>query len=80
MVVRVQKWGNSLAMRVPKAFAVEAGLTEGAPVELAVEDGALVARPIRAPTIRLKQLLARVTPSNRHRVVDLGGATGREAW
>jgi antitoxin component of MazEF toxin-antitoxin module len=49
-------------------------------VELAVEDGALVARPIRAPTIRLKQLLARVTPSNRHREVDLGGATGREAW
>ena len=52
MRVRVQKWGNSLAIRIPKPFAVEAGVEQGAEVELAVSRGRLVAAPIAAARYR----------------------------
>lgn len=80
MVIHIQKWGNSLAMRVPKAFATEAGITDGTPVDLSVEDGALIARPQRKPTVRLRNLMAGVTRSNRHREADFGTPVGGEAW
>ncbi len=28
MKTRIQKWGNSLALRIPKSFAVETGLDQ----------------------------------------------------
>lgn len=45
MKTRVQKWGNSLAVRIPKSFAAEAGLHANASVELSLVDGALVLFP-----------------------------------
>ncbi len=47
---KVQKWGNSLALRIPKAFALEVGLSEDAPVEVSVRQGHLVVAPVRSPT------------------------------
>ncbi len=80
MRTRVQKWGNSLALRIPKSFAAEVGLQKEASVEISLADGKLVIRPVAEPKLTLKQLLARVTKENSHHEVDTGPAVGKEAW
>lgn len=80
METTVQKWGNSLAVRIPKAFAEEAGVLEGSPVDISVADGQIVVRRLRPRGVTLDELLADVTPENIHAVVDTGPAVGREAW
>ena len=80
MRVRVQKWGNSLALRIPKPFAQDAGVREGTLVGLSVSEGRLVAAPIRARKMRLQDLLRKVTRTNLHREVRTGPPVGREAW
>jgi len=80
MKTRVQKWGNSLALRIPKSFAAEVGLEKEAPVEVSLADGKLVITPVTKPKATLKQLLAKVTQENLHREVDTGSAVGNEAW
>jgi len=76
----VQKWGNSLALRIPKAFANEVGLQRESPVEMALVDGKLVITPVSQPKLTLRQLLAKVTPENLHHEVGSGPAAGNEAW
>jgi len=66
MKTRVQKWGNSLAVRIPKAFADEMGMGPNAPVEMMLEEGALVIRPDRDRAWDLDSLLAGVTDENIH--------------
>jgi len=80
MKTRVQKWGNSLALRIPKSFAEEVGLRRETPVEVALADGKLVITPVTAPELTLKQLLAGITKENLHHEVDTGSAVGNEAW
>lgn len=80
METRVQKWGNSLALRIPQAFAAEAGLKRDSLVELSLEDGRLVIAPIAARPYTLDELLAGVTADNLHAEVDTGGPSGSEAW
>ena len=77
---RVQKWGNSLALRIPRAFAAEAGLQRETPVELSLANGKLVIAPVAKPKPTLKQLLAKVTKENLHHEVDTGPAMGNETW
>ena len=79
MRVRIRKWGHSLALRIPKPFAVEARLSPGAAVELTVRDGHLVASPLARP-FTLRGLLARVRPENLHGELDFGRRAGRELW
>ena len=80
METRVQKWGNSLALRIPKPFAAEIGIEPNSSVELALDDGKLVVTPIVKPAPSLEQLLAQVSDANLHGEVDSGPAVGREAW
>ena len=80
MRTRVQKWGNSLALRIPKTFAVEAGLQNESPVEVSLIDGKLVIAPVIKTKITLAQLLAQVTADNLHHEIDSTTATGIEAW
>ncbi len=79
MRTRVQKWGNSLAVRIPKPFAEGAGLQPSSEVEVSLEEGEVRLSPVR-PRWNLRQLLSRVTKKNIHREVDEGPAAGREAW
>ena len=78
--VQIKKWGNSLALRIPKAFADDIGASEGTVVEVAVAAGRLVASPVRRPKVKLADLLAKVTKLNLHKEVETGSAVGREAW
>jgi antitoxin MazE len=79
MQTQIGKWGNSLALRIPQAFAREAQLEDGTPVELVLADGELIVRPVRRK-YRLEDLLAEVTPENCHEETDWGPPVGREAW
>ena len=80
MKSRVRKWGNSLALRIPKSFAAEAGLHENAPVELSLVDGKLVVQAVAPQPPTLKDLLRGVTARNLHGEWDTGPAVGREVW
>jgi antitoxin MazE len=80
MKTRVQKWGNSLALRIPKSFASEVGLQSQSSVEMSMEEGKLVIAPVANPPLTLKQLLAKVTPENIHHEIGTGTAIGNEVW
>ena len=80
MIATVQKWGNSLGVRIPRTVAQDAEIAEGASVDMRVKDGQLVITPARRPKVRLATLLSGVKPGNLHRDVDTGGPAGREAW
>lgn len=77
----MRKWGNSLAVRIPKAIAAEAGLEYGSTVDMRVERGEVVARPVATPKkVSLDGLLRKVTKKNLHREVSTGPRRGRESW
>jgi mRNA interferase MazF len=66
----VQKWGNSLALRVPKAFAAEVGLRNESPVDVSVVNGKIIIASVAEPKLTLEQLLTQVTEDNLHHEVD----------
>ena len=77
------KWGNSLALRVPSAFAKEVGAAEGKRAEMTVENGALVvkvARPKKRRRYSLEELVDRITEKNRHGETKWGPPIGDEVW
>jgi antitoxin MazE len=80
METRIQKWGNSLGLRIPKPLAEEVGLYHNSPVELSLLDGKLVISPIIKSSYRLEELLSQVNEENLHYEVDTGPATGGEVW
>ena len=80
MKSRIQKWGNSLALRIPKSFAKEIGLDRDVPVNVSLEDGRLIVAPIAEPPLTLELLLAQITEDNIHSEVDTGPAVGEEVW
>ena len=80
MKTRIQKWGNSLAVRIPKAFAAEAGFDANSSVELSLVRGKLVIEPSAAESPTLEELLRGVTDENLHGEWDTGPAVGREIW
>ena len=79
MQARIQKWGNSLAIRIPKPFALEVGLEQNSLVAVSIKEGKLLLEPIK-PSYSLEELLAEVTTDNLHHEVGTGSAVGNEAW
>ncbi|KUK12725.1 MAG: Transcriptional regulator/antitoxin, MazE [Moorella sp. 60_41] len=77
MQPHVQKWGNSLGIRIPLSLAQKVGLREGTPVDLQVEQDAII---IRRKKHSLEQMLAQVTSDNTHGEIDTGPQVGREIW
>jgi antitoxin MazE len=80
MKATLQKWGNSLALRIPKAFADELGLERDSLVELTMTKKTLVVAPASKAGPRLADLLKQVTRENLHGEADFGLPVGREAW
>ena len=77
MHTRIQKWGNSLALRIPRSLAAAAQVEEGSTVDVSVESGTLRIRPVRARRYLLLELLREVTPRNLHAEIKSGGWAGR---
>lgn len=80
MRTRIQRWGPSLALRIPKPLAIEAKLNDQTEVNLTVTNGSLIVAPATKPAQSLKALLSRVTKRNLHREVDSERPMGREVW
>ena len=80
MLTKVQKWGNSLGVRIPRGLAEELGLWAGTEVSLSAKDGELVMRPSVQSRLRLVDLLADVTPENIHTSIETGDAIGAEVF
>jgi antitoxin MazE len=79
MRAKAQKWGNSLAVRIPKSIAQQAGVNEEDELDIDVEAEVIRLRPRRRQP-GLAELLERVTPANLHSEADFGPAQGREPW
>lgn len=79
MLTKVQKWGNSLALRIPKSFAADAQIENDSLVEVSLVDGQIVVKRVM-PKWTLAELLAGITAENMHPVMDLGEPAGNEAW
>jgi antitoxin MazE len=76
-VSRIVKWGNSLAVRIPKPLAEEAGVREGDSIVIEATEGVINLRPKqRVPT--LSELVAQITPDNRYEEIRTGPERGKE--
>ena len=80
MQTKVQKWRNSLALRIPKVLALDAHIKEGSLINIAVSNGEIVAKPNREAVFDLKELVRQITPKNVHGEIKTGEPVGRESW
>jgi len=80
MRVKVQKWGNSLALRIPKAFASQSKIREDEYVKLTLEDNKIVIEPNREKSYTLSELINGINKTNLHGEVNTGQQTGGEYW
>jgi len=80
MQTKITKWGNSLALRIPKSFALNANLKQNELVDLSIEKEKIIITPINEKEYSLKELLDKVTESNLHREFDTGEPAGKEIW
>ena len=80
METRVQKWVNSLAVRIPKPIAAQLGLANHSSVKVSLRGTELVITPVKHPDSTLADLLAGVTKDNLHGEINTGAAMGKEAW
>jgi len=76
----VQRWGNSLAVRIPKTYAKEISVREGDEVEMMVSKGRLVLLPRPPHHYSLKDLVAQIRPNNLHKEITAAGPLGQEVW
>ena len=79
MKSHISKWGNSLALRIPKALSSELELEEGAEVEISVQNGSIIIKPVSS-NYHLDDLVRGITPENRHTETDWGAPRGSEVW
>lgn len=81
MRARVQRWGNSLAVRIPTAFGRELNLRPESSVDMTLDQGRLVLVPLEDSNVpTLSELLDQVSDANRHAEVDTGQPAGGETW
>lgn len=78
MRVQFAKWGNSIAVRIPAAFARELSAVEGSSAEMVLEEGKLVISPVDEPAYSLTDLVGMITDGNRHGEADAGPSVGAE--
>ena len=79
MQAQVLKWGNSLAVRIPKSMAEDAHLQAGDPLEIAVGAGGVLQIHRIGEILTLAELVAQITPENRYAEISVGPEVGREA-
>jgi len=80
MKASIQRWGNSLALRIPKTMALESGLADGSVVDLKLRKGVIALIPRRRREHKLNELLAQVTKKNLHKETTAGEPLGKEIW
>lgn len=79
MTTTIQKWGNSLGVRIPKNIANNLNLKEGSGISIYEKNGAMVLEK-RAKLLDLKKVLKNCTPETYHSEVNWGNPVGKEIW
>ncbi len=80
MKTEIQRWGNSLAIRIPRPFAQETHLEHGSAVDLSLDSGNLVIVPLRGKQYKLADLISQISDTNTHEAIDTGGSVASEVW
>jgi antitoxin MazE len=79
METTIKKWGNSLGLRIPKSFAKQAGVKDGALVDININDDKIIIQAIQQEE-PLDVLLDRITPYNKHGEIETDESIGNEVW
>lgn len=79
MKAQLMRWGNSLAVRIPKVIVEQAGIDEGEELDVSAKAGRIAIEKTR-PKLTLKKLLAGIRPDNLHEEQDWGQPVGKEIW
>jgi antitoxin MazE len=80
MRIKIQKWGNSLALRIPKAFAFQSKIRQDEYVNLTLKDNKIIVEPEEKKKYTLEALIAGINKSNLHNEIDFGKREGNEHW
>jgi antitoxin MazE len=80
MQTKIKKWGNSLALRIPKSFALNAKLRQNELVDISIDKEKIIITPIGEKEYSLDELLEGVSADNLHGEFDTGAPVGKEIW
>lgn len=80
MRIKIQKWGNSLALRIPKAFAFQSKIRQDGYVNLTLENDKIIVEPEEVKKYSLEELISGIKKSNLHKEIDFGKRVGAENW
>lgn len=80
MQTTVQKWGNSLALRLPKPFTSEINISENSTVDISLENNQIVIKPIKKTPINVDELIDAISPDNLYSEISMGLPVGNEVW
>ena len=80
MQTKIKKWGNSLALRIPKLLALDVNIKQNELVNLSIDKNCIIITPIGEKEYSLEKLLKGVTKNNLHGEFDTGEPVGKEVW
>jgi len=80
MGTKIQKWGNSLGVRLPKVVTDAQSLKAGSMVKVSSDAQKIVIEIIKTHSPRIQDLVANITDDNKHETVDWGMPQGKEIW
>jgi len=80
MQTKIRKWGNSLALRIPKSFALHANLRQDELVDISIDNDKIIITPIGEKEYSLDELLEGISEDNLHGEFDTGTPIGKETW
>jgi antitoxin MazE len=80
MIVKMQKWGNSLALRIPSSMAKQLGIQQNSFVNIVENDGIITLEPVQKPKYKLHEMLSQINENNLHEEQSFGASVGKEIW
>jgi len=80
MRIKIQKWGNSLALRIPKAFAFQSRIRQDEYVNLTLDNDKIIVEPVEEKKYSLEELVSGIKKSNLHKEIGFGKKVGAELW
>ena len=80
MQTTIKKWGNSLALRIPKLFAINANLKINKTVDISIYEGSIIITRIIEKKYSLEKLLKGISKNNLHGEIGTGAPVGKEIW
>ena len=80
MLAKIQKWGNSLALRIPSSMAKQLGIQQNTFVKITEKGDKIILEPIKKPTYNLQEMLSQINEENLHQEQSFGDSVGKEVW